>query len=111
MGTGGVPQRRGGSIDDLRRHRTVTDCTIAGGLARTGTRAGTRTGACSGACSGTGACSSARPHSDSDAKPDAIAIAGHDFTEPGPIQQLADPELLVAQYLDVHTDPGQRRER
>jgi hypothetical protein len=71
LGTGGVSRRRGGRDDDLRRHRTVTDCTIAG--------AGSSTSACSGTRAYAGACADTSPHpdadahTDSDANPDAFA--------------------------------------
>jgi hypothetical protein len=112
LGNGGVPRRRRGSNDDLRRHRTVTDCTLTGDYA--GTRA--RTGSCTGAR--TSAHPDANAHTDSNPDADSAAVAvqwrgtaGHNLTEPSPVQQFADPELHVGQYLDVYPDFGQRGKR
>ncbi len=73
-------------------------------------RPGAGTRACPGANTG------AYPHTDSNPDADSVAVewrgtAGHDLTEPGSVQQFADPELLVGQYLDVYPDSGQRRRR
>jgi len=118
LGHGGGPRRRGRSNDDLRQHRTFTDCTLADGHARTGAGTSADTRANADTNTDTDADSNADPHAHagtSAADFAAVTVewwsaAGDDFAESGAVEQSADPELHVGQYLDVHPDHGQRRE-